>query len=79
MLRINNLEEMYKLKASQVNIMTQSIEISSELFATGNANYLEVLITQQNALQSKLDMINARKNQFQASVNIYKALGGGWR
>lgn len=59
--------------------LTQSIEISLELFKTGRANYLEVLIAQQNALQSKLELVNTKQQQFNAGINIYKALGGGWR
>ncbi len=79
MLRIKNLQGIYDLKTSQVQTLTHSIETSSELFKTGRASYLEVLITQQNALQSKLELINTRKNQFHSTINIYKALGGGWR
>ncbi|NUO08948.1 MAG: TolC family protein [Candidatus Brocadia sp.] len=76
---IKNLEQAYNLTTKKVTALTQSIEISSELFKTGRANYLEVLITQQNALQSKLELISTKQQQFNASVNIYKALGGGWR
>ncbi len=76
---IKNLELAYNLTTKKVTALTQSIEISSELFKTGRANYLEVLITQQNALQSKLELVSTKQQQFNASVNIYKALGGGWR
>ncbi|WP_347275754.1 TolC family protein, partial [Candidatus Kuenenia sp.] len=75
---IKNLGQAYDLTTRKVAALTQSIEISSELFKTGRANYLEVLITQENALQSKLELVNIKQQQFNASVNIYKALGGGW-
>ncbi|NUN24138.1 MAG: TolC family protein [Candidatus Jettenia caeni] len=75
---IKNLEQAHNLTTKKVTALTQSIEISSELFKTGRANYLEVLITQQNALQSRLELVNIKQQQFNASVNIYKALGGGW-
>lgn len=75
---IKNLEQAYHFTTKKVTALTQSIEISSELFKTGRANYLEVLITQQNALQSKLALVNIKQQQFNASINIYKALGGGW-
>jgi hypothetical protein len=54
MLRMNNLEQVYALKTRQVDICTRSNQTSSELFKTGRANYLEVLITQQNTLQARL-------------------------
>jgi outer membrane protein, multidrug efflux system len=78
-LTIKNLEQALVYKTREVDVLTQSIETSGELFKTGRANYLEVLITQQNALQSKLELVETKKNQFIASVNIYKALGGGWQ
>lgn len=79
MLRIKNLQQVFELKTQEVSVLTQSIDISTDLFRFGRANYLEVLITQQNALQSGLELINTKKNQFLSTVNIYKALGGGWR
>jgi outer membrane protein, multidrug efflux system len=54
----------------------KSIETSGELFKTGRASYLEVLILQQRVLQSKLEMIDTKKSQFFATVNLYKSLGG---
>lgn len=79
MVNIKNLEQIYDLKNREVNVLTQSIETSSELFKTGRANYLEVLVTQQNALQSKLELVDAKKRQYSSVINLYKALGGGWR
>ncbi len=76
---IKNLERAHNLTTKKVAALTRSIEVSLELFKTGRANYLEVLITQQNALQSKLELTDIKQQQFNASINIYKALGGGWR
>lgn len=52
---------------------------SQELLDNGLANYLEVLTAQENALNSSLNLVNAKYNQLQAIVNLYEALGGGWR
>lgn len=79
MQRINNLQHINEMRSKQVDVLTQSIETATDLFKTGRANYLEVLLTQQNALNSQLELVNIQKNQYQATVNIYKALGGGWR
>jgi multidrug efflux system outer membrane protein len=76
---IRNLDSVYTLKNREVELLNQSIETSSELFRTGRANYLEIIITQQNALQARLDLVNLRKRQFDSSLNLYKALGGGWQ
>jgi multidrug efflux system outer membrane protein len=76
---INNLEQLYNLKNQEVEALTKSIDISNDLFKYGKADYLEVLMTQRDALDSKLELIEAKKQQFNAVTNIYKALGGGWR
>ncbi len=52
---------------------------SEELLNNGFANYLEVLTARQNALNSQLGLINARLDRLDAVVELYRALGGGWR
>ena len=79
LINMNNLQKVYSLKNEEVSILSQSIETSTELFRTGRATYLEVLLTQQNALKAKLDFVEVKKSQLLSTVNIYKALGGGWR
>ena len=75
---INSLQRIFALRNEEVNVLSQAIETSSELFRTGRATYLEVLLTQQIALNARLDFIDVRKRQLLSNVNIYKALGGGW-
>jgi multidrug efflux system outer membrane protein len=77
--RISNLQEIYDLKEQETRVQTESIETSSDLFRSGRASYLEVLVSQQNALRTKLELVETRKQQLHASINVYKAIGGGWR
>lgn len=76
---INNLEKSYNLKSQQVETLTASIDISNDLFKSARANYLEVLTTQREALESKLELVETKKQQYNSVLNMYKALGGGWR
>jgi outer membrane protein TolC len=39
---------------------------------------MEVLLTQREALESKLELIEIKTKQMNAKIGIYKALGGGW-
>ena len=78
MKRLQNLEQLYQQRNEQATVLTTSIETASALFRSGRATYLELLINQQNALQARLEVIAAKKQQWQTSVNLYKALGGGW-
>jgi outer membrane protein TolC len=79
MANIGNLEKSYALKSKQVDALTRSIDISNDLFRSARADYLEVLMTQRDALESKLELIETKKAQLNAVVNIYRDLGGGWR
>jgi multidrug efflux system outer membrane protein len=76
---IRNLKSSYDFKSRQVDALTQSINISTGLFKSARADYMEVLMTQRDALESKFDLIDTRMQQMHAMVNIYQALGGGWR
>ncbi len=76
---ISNLEKSYDLKAKQVQALTQSINISTGLFKSARADYMEVLLTQRDALESKFDLIETKKQQMHARVNTYQVLGGGWQ
>ena len=78
MSNIKNLEKSYNLKAKEVEVLTNSIDIANDLFKAARANYLEVLMTQRDALESKLQLVETKKLQFNAVVNIYRGLGGGW-
>ncbi len=77
--KVNNFSKSFETKSQEVNILMQSIVISNNLFRSARADYLEVLLTQREALESKMDLIEIRMKQLDAKVNIYKALGGGWR
>jgi outer membrane protein TolC len=74
-----NLEEVYSLKSNESNVLLESIEISTDLFRTNRATYLEILFAQQNALQARLELVDVKQRQFNTMVNIYRTLGGGWR
>jgi NodT family efflux transporter outer membrane factor (OMF) lipoprotein len=78
MSNINNLEKSYNLRSKEVEVLTKSIDIASDLFKSARATYLEVLMTQRDALESKLELVETKKRQFNAVTNIYKSLGGGW-
>jgi NodT family efflux transporter outer membrane factor (OMF) lipoprotein len=76
---ISNLSNTYELKAMQVQALNESIDISANLFRSARADYMEVLMTQRDALEARFDLIETRMNQMTASVNIYRSLGGGWK
>jgi NodT family efflux transporter outer membrane factor (OMF) lipoprotein len=75
---IENYSNSFKTKSNEVDILNQSVSISGSLFNSARADYIEVLLTQREALESKMELIEIKKKQLNAEINIYKALGGGW-
>lgn len=76
---IENTKKTFDFKTKQVEALNQSITISNDLFRSARANYMEVLLTQKEALESEFDLIEIKKQQLNAMVLIYKSLGGGWK
>ncbi|MDP3609521.1 MAG: efflux transporter outer membrane subunit [Methylophilus sp.] len=76
---IDNLEHNYQLKTSQVDALTQSVDVANQLFKSARAEYLEILLTQRETLEAKGELIETKQKQMSAMVNLYRALGGGWK
>jgi multidrug efflux system outer membrane protein len=76
--RISNLEHSAELRTNEVEVLKKSVEISNDLFKSARADYMEVLMTQRDALESRFELIELKKQRMNAMVNIYQALGGGW-
>ena len=76
---IQNLAKTYDLSSKQVEKLTEAIEISNVLYQSARADYLEVLTTRRDSLDSQMELIETKLRQMHAMVNIYQALGGGWR
>lgn len=77
--KIDNLGKSYALKSKQVDALNRSIDVSNDLFRSARADYLEVLMTQRDALESKLELVETKKEQLAAAVHVYRDLGGGWK
>jgi multidrug efflux system outer membrane protein len=71
--------ERTEIKSQEFAAYDTATAYSEELLNSGLANYLEVLTARQNALNSQLDLINSRFDRLSAVVDLYRALGGGWR
>jgi outer membrane protein, multidrug efflux system len=76
---IQNLHQTYQLRKEQTEVLASAVQISRDLYTASKASYLEVLLVQQNSLQAQLELVQTCKQRYIATVNIYKALGGGWQ
>lgn len=76
---IKNYDSSYNTKAQEAQILARSVEISTSLFNSARADYMEVLLTQREALQIRMELIETKIKLLNSKVAIYKALGGGWK
>jgi len=74
-----NLQKSYELQQQQVDTLARAADVSNVLFQSARADYMEVLLTRRDSLEAQMELIETKKRQFHAMVNIYQALGGGWR
>ncbi|MDB4516231.1 TolC family protein [Crocinitomicaceae bacterium] len=75
---IQNLGQSYEFKEKEVDALTESVAISTSLFASARADYMEVLLTQRDALEAKFELVETKMQQMHALVGMYRSLGGGW-
>jgi len=77
--KILNLGNEYLIAQKRVNTLQLAVKNSDLLFKSGMANYLEVISAQGNLLQGELDLTSIKTAQLNASLSLYRALGGGWK
>ena len=67
-------------RVNQVQLLEQAVDFTKALLQYSSAtNYTDVLTSEQSLLSAQLSSVNDRYQQLQAIVDLYKALGGGWR
>lgn len=67
-------------RAKQIASLTKAVDYTKELLKYSSAtNYTDVLTSEQSLLAAQLSGANDQLQQLQAVVNLYRALGGGWK
>jgi multidrug efflux system outer membrane protein len=75
-------EKLHQVRARQENTVAdlqESVRLSNMRYKGGTTTYLEVLDGQRSLFSAELTLAEARGNECQSLVQIYKALGGGWQ
>ena len=67
-------------RTKQIAALVKAVDYTEQLLRYSSAtNYTDVLTSEQSLLTARLSGIDDRLQQLQAIVNLYRALGGGWR
>lgn len=79
MVRVEKLQEQERVATSRVQTLQGAINNAKLLFRGGMATYLEVITAQSNSLQAELTLADIKRQRLGAMVEMYRALGGGWK
>jgi multidrug efflux system outer membrane protein len=75
-------QKLHQVRVAQevtVKDLQDSVDTSLRRYRGGITTYLEVLEGQQSLFTAELTLAQARGNEYQSLVQLYKALGGGWQ
>jgi multidrug efflux system outer membrane protein len=59
--------------------LQETVRLSTMRYQGGTTTYLEVLDGQRSLFAAELTLAQARGNEYQSLVQLYRALGGGWQ
>ncbi|EJN09359.1 efflux transporter outer membrane subunit [Herbaspirillum sp. YR522] len=76
---IRSLEERYRLKTGEVDQARFAFELSEIRYRAGAEDLMVVLDTQRALSEAQNQLGQIKLQRLQATVSLYKALGGGWQ
>lgn len=79
MSNIKNIQQSFDTKQREVLLLDESVGIANSLFQYAKADYVEVLLTQEEKLNAQKDLVELKMNLIGSKIALYRALGGGWR
>jgi len=75
-------QKFHEVRVRQENTVAdlqESVRLSNMRYKGGTTTYLEVLDGQRSLFSAELTLAQARGTEYQSLVQLYRALGGGWR
>ncbi len=76
---IKNMQLAFDKKKREVVLLEESIGTANLLFKYAKATYVEVLLTQEEKLNAERELVEVKMRLVGSRVELYRALGGGWR
>jgi len=75
-------QKLHEVRVQQQQLvadLAESVRLSVMRYRGGTTTYLEVLDGQRSLYSAELTLSQARGNEYQSLVQLYRALGGGWQ
>ncbi|NML36626.1 TolC family protein [Chitinophaga sp. G-6-1-13] len=77
---IETAEEKHAERSTQLQFLEQSVTFIKELLKyNSSTNYIDVLTSENNLLIAQTHSIEDTMQKIQGIIQLYRALGGGWR
>lgn len=71
--------ESIQYQTLQVQELSTAVNSSMELLKSGYSTYLDLLYAEDNALSASIGLVDFYLQNAKAKIELYRALGGGWR
>jgi NodT family efflux transporter outer membrane factor (OMF) lipoprotein len=75
----NHYYDAAEQEKAAVDAAQRTLNLSMALYVQGAADYLTVVTSQTSLLQAQLQALDLDTQQLRASVDLIRALGGGWQ
>ena len=75
----NKIQEIYESMAELEQASKTTMELAQLQYINGVIGYIDVLDAQRSYFDAQINLSNAIRNKELVIVQLYKALGGGWR
>ena len=72
-------QQIESLAQQRVTALKEALRLSDLRYQNGYSSYLEVLNAQRDLMSEESTIIDAKRAHLSAIVNVYKAVGGGWK
>ncbi|MGJ7030524.1 efflux transporter outer membrane subunit [Niabella hirudinis] len=72
-------QKLIGFKKQEFGEYDSAAQYAQELVNNGMGNYLDVITAMTNKLQAELNYVDAKYGKLSAIIQLYKALGGGWK
>jgi NodT family efflux transporter outer membrane factor (OMF) lipoprotein len=74
---VENFGKSIEVKRRQLESLEASVDNATKLFQNARGEYIDVLLSQRDLMEARMDLIETKQRQLAAVISAYQALGGG--
>lgn len=79
LIKVRHSAEVEAAAQAAVNAADATLKLSNIRYQSGYSQFLEVLVAQGTYNEAWLNLIQEKRDRLLATVELYKAIGGGWK